>query len=84
MRVIAMITQMIDDGRLSGNKRMFFHLIEAADITRGLSASSKMNYDWKFLMHLFARGRARAEGWLAGNFNLLGVKTTLDLHSRYL
>ena len=84
MRVIAMITQMIDDGRLSGNKRMFFHLIEAADITRGLSASSKMNYDWKFLKHLFAMGRARAEGWLADNFKLLGVKTTLDLHSRYL
>src|SRR4029077_12333398 len=40
MRVITMITQMIDDGRLSGIKRMFFHLIEAEDITRDLSASS--------------------------------------------
>ena len=84
MRVIAMITQMIDDGRLSGGKRMFFHLIEAEDITRVLSASSKMNFDWKFLMHLFAMGRARAEGWLTDNFKLLGVETTLDLHSRYL
>jgi hypothetical protein len=52
MRVIAMITQMIDDGRLSGTKRMFFHLVEAEDITRDLSASSKMNFDWNFLMHL--------------------------------
>jgi NTE family protein len=84
MRVIAMITQMIDDGRLSGTKRMFFHLIEAEDITRVLSASSKMNLDWKFLTHLFAMGRARAEEWLNDNFKLLGVETTLDLHSRYL
>jgi NTE family protein len=84
MRVITMITRMIDDGQLSGNKRMFFHLIEAGDITRDLSASSKMNFDWKFLTHLFAIGRARAERWLTDNFELLGVKTTLDLHSKYL
>ena len=84
MRVITMITQMIDDGKLSGNKRMFFHLIEAGDITRDLSASSKLNFDWEFLMHLFAIGRARAERWLSDNFALLSVKTTLDLHSKYL
>ena len=84
MRVITMITQMIDDGKLSGHKRMFFHLIEAGDITRDLSASSKMNFDWKFLTHLFAIGRARAERWLTDNFELLGVKTTLDLLSKYL
>ena len=29
MRVIAMFTQMIDDGKMRGNKRMFFHLIDA-------------------------------------------------------
>jgi len=43
-----------------------------------------MNFDWKFLMHLFAIGRARAESWLSDNFELLGVKATLDLHSKYL
>ena len=84
MRVITMITQMIDEGKLSGLKRMFLHLIDAEDITRGLSASSKMNFDWKFLTHLFAMGRVRAERWLTENFELLGVKTTFDLHSKYL
>ena len=83
-RVIAMITKMIDEGKLSGLKRMFLHLIDAEDITRGLSASSKMNFDWKFLTHLFAMGRVRAEKWLTENFELLGVKTTFDLHSKYL
>jgi NTE family protein len=84
MRVITMITQMIDEGKLSGLKRMFLHLIDAENITRGLSASSKMNFDWKFLTHLFAMGRVRAERWLTENFELLGVKTTFDLHSKYL
>jgi NTE family protein len=84
MRVIAAITQMIDDGRLSDTKRMFFHLIEAEDITRVLSASSKMNFDWKFLMHLFEMGRARAEEWLSDKYKLLGVETTLNLHTKYL
>jgi NTE family protein len=84
MRVIATITQMIDDGRLSGTKRMLFHLIEAEDIIRVLSASSKMNFDWKFLMYLYEIGRARAEGWLTDKFKLVGVETTLDLHTKYL
>jgi hypothetical protein len=46
--------------------------------------NEQMNLDWKFLTHLFAMGRARAEEWLNDNFKLLGVETTLDLHSRYL
>jgi NTE family protein len=75
---------MIDDGKLRGHKRMLFHLIEAGDITRDLSASSKMNFDFNFLMHLFAIGRERAENWLSENFEYLGVKATLDLRSRYL
>jgi hypothetical protein len=29
-------------------------------------------------------GRVRAERWLTENFELLGVKTTFDLHSKYL
>ena len=67
MRVIAMFTQMIDDGKMRGNKRMFFHLIDAEDIIGDLSGSSKMNADWKFLMYLFKIGRERADKWLATN-----------------
>ena len=37
------------------------HLIEADDIIKHLSSSSKMNADWKFLMHLFEIGRKRAD-----------------------
>jgi NTE family protein len=84
MRVIAMFTQMIDDGKMRGNKRMFFHLIDAEDIIGDLSGSSKMNADWKFLTYLFKIGRERADKWLATNFDHLGVKSMVDLKSLYL
>jgi len=84
MRMVAFFTQLIDDGKLSGTKRMFFHLIDANDIIRNLSGSSKMNADWNFLTYLFKIGRERADRWLATNFDHLGVKSTVDLKSRYL
>jgi NTE family protein len=83
MRVFAFVTQLIDEGKLSANKRMFFHSIEAEDIIKDLSGSSKWNADWKFLMHLFDLGRERANEWLATNFDRLGFETTVDLKSRY-
>jgi NTE family protein len=84
MRVVAFVTQMIDEGKLSGNKRMFFHSIEAEDIIKELSGSSKTNADWRFLLHLFDLGRERANAWLAVNFDRLGIETTIDLKTKYL
>jgi NTE family protein len=84
MRAIAFVTQMIDEGKLTGGKRMYIHLIEAEDIIKDLSGSSKMNADWKFLMHLFEIGRERADKWLAANFDRIGTETTVDLKARYL
>src|SRR5271155_6067561 len=83
MRVVAFMTEMIDEGKLSGGKRMFIHTIEAEEVIRSLSGSSKMNADWKFLMHLFELGRERADKWLSANFDRLGVETTVDLKSAY-
>jgi NTE family protein len=84
MRAVAFVTQMIDDGKLTGGKRMFIHLIEAEDIIRELSGSSKMNAEWKFLMHLFEIGRDRADKWIAANYDRIGAETTVDLKARYL
>jgi len=83
MRVVSFMTQMIDEGKLSGGKRMFIHTIEAEDIIKSLSGSSKMNADWEFLMHLFKLGREHADAWLLANFDRIGVETTIDLKSRY-
>jgi NTE family protein len=83
MRVVAFITQLIDEGKLSDGKRMFMHSIDAQDLTKDLAASSKMNMDWSFLMQLFELGRQRAETWLAANFDHIGIKTTVDLQAEY-
>ena len=84
MRFVAFFTRLIDEGKLTGSKRMFMHLIEADDIIKHLSSSSKMNADWKFLMHLFEIGRKRADEWLLANYDRLGVETTFDLTPRFL
>jgi NTE family protein len=84
MRAIAFVTKMIDDGKMTGAKRMFIHLIDAEDVISKLAGSSKMNSDWKFLTYLFELGRERADKWLAANFDGVGVETTVDLQAKYL
>ena len=42
MRVITHVTKLIDEGQLSGHRRLFMHLIDAEDITKRLAHSSKM------------------------------------------
>jgi NTE family protein len=82
MRSVAFVTKLIDDGKAEG-RRMFMHLIEAEDLIRELSASSRLNGDWDFLQHLHKLGRERAEQWLTANFDDLGVKSTVDLQAKY-
>jgi NTE family protein len=83
MRAIAFVTKMIDEGKLADAKRMLIHLIEAEDVIRELSGSSKMNGTWRFLTHLFEIGRERADKWLAANFDRIGVESTVDLVAKY-
>jgi len=83
MRTIAFVTKPIDDGKMTGGKRMFIHLIEAEDVISELSGSSKMNGTWKFLAHLHEIGRQRADAWLASNFDRIGVESSVDLVAKY-
>jgi NTE family protein len=83
MRFLAYLTKLIDEGKAE-RKRIFVHAIEAEDITRNLSASSRLNGDWNFLLHLRELGRQRADEWLAVNFEQLGRKSTVDLQAKYL
>jgi len=84
MRAIAFVTQLIDEGKIVGGKRMYMHLIEAEDIIRELAGSSKMNGTWRFLTHLFEIGREHANRWLQENYDSIGKKGTVDLQARYL
>jgi NTE family protein len=83
MRSLAYISELVDSGKAEG-RRPFVHMIEADDITRSLSPSSRVNSNWKFLLHLHALGRQRAEEWLTGNFAQVGVESTVDLRAKYL
>ncbi len=83
MRAIAYLTKLIDDGRMDGSQRLLIHLIEAEDLIRELSWSSRLNGDWHFLTHLHQLGRERADQWLAANFGRLGIESTVDLQAKY-
>jgi NTE family protein len=83
MRVIAYLTGLIDSGKFEGGKRVLVHLIEAEDLIRTLSWSSRLNGDWGFLTHLHEMGRTRADKWLAANLDRIGVASTVDLYAKY-
>jgi NTE family protein len=83
MRTIAYLTTFIDAGKLDGGKRMFVHLIEAEDLIRELSWSSRLNGDWEFLTRLFGMGRQRAGNWLQANYDSIGNHSTIDLREKY-
>ncbi len=83
MRTIAYLNRLVDAGRTDGPRRLLIHVIEAEDLIRKLSWSSRLNGDWDFLMHLHEMGRARANDWLAANFDRIGVESTVDLQTKY-
>jgi len=83
MRTLAYLTKQIDDGNMKGVKRTLVHLIEAEDLIRKLSWSSRLNGDWDFLTYLRDLGRERAGKWLAANFERIDVESTLNLQEKY-
>ncbi len=83
MRSIAYVTKLVETNNLPDVARRFVHLIEAEDIIRELAWSSRLNGDWNFLKQLHDLGRARADEWLAANFDQIGLKSTLDLQAKY-
>ena len=78
MRSVAVRNRRVEERIMPGGKRTFVHLIEAEDIIREFTASSRLNADWKFLTKLFHDGRARADEWLAANFDRIGIESTVD------
>jgi NTE family protein len=83
MRAVAFVNRRIEEGKMAEGKRMLVHLIEAEDLIREFSWSSRLNGDWNFLTHLYEMGRARADDWLKTNFDRLGKESTVDLEDKY-
>ena len=83
MRTISFLNKLIEKGRMGGGKLMLVHVIEAEEFIRAFSWSSRLNADWDFLLHLHNMGRARADQWLATNFDRIGIELTVDLETKY-
>jgi len=83
MRMIDYLNRLVDEDKGGGTKRRLVHLMEAEDLIRDLSWSSRLNGDWDFLISLYNIGRERADKWLKANFDRLGVEATVDLHAKY-
>ena len=81
LRMVEFVSRLIDDGKLSPEEymRIRMHKIGAAEEMRSLSASSKLNLEQEFLLHLRDVGRSTADEWLDENFDRVGKEGTLEL-----
>lgn len=59
------------------------HRIEASEQLSPLSAASKMNSEWEFLVYLRDIGRESAKAFLDEHYESLGAKSTLDLRAEF-
>ncbi|SJZ43398.1 NTE family protein [Enhydrobacter aerosaccus] len=89
MRAIAFVQDLIREGALTGEfsarlKMMLIHSINDDDSLAPLGAVSKFNVEPEFLDYLFKLGRAAATRWLASTFDSIGVKTSIDIATRFL
>ena len=86
MRAIAFVSKLIDDKKVTDGslKRILIHAIEADDVMQGLAPASQLNADWNFLMHLRDIGRDRADQWIEGHLDMVGIESTVDISAKYL
>jgi NTE family protein len=80
LRSIVLLKGLVDEEGLNraSYKDMLLHLISAEDELKGLGASSKLNAEWDFLLHLHGIGWRATEDWLQRNFERIGTESTLD------
>jgi NTE family protein len=83
LRAIEFVNKLLDEGSLDPNnyKTMRIHTIAAENGVNNLNASSKMNVEWDFLVHLHEVGRRVADDWLEMNFEAVGQRSTFELDS---
>jgi len=86
MRAIAFVTSLIQRGKVAPGemKEMLIHSIRSDETMTELGVSSKLNADWDFLCHLRDRGRAQAEQWLAGTYDDIGTRSSVDIRDEFL
>ncbi|MEM9044140.1 MAG: patatin-like phospholipase family protein [Pseudomonadota bacterium] len=85
LRAIDFVRRLITNGKLEQDEYrwMHIHMIEARKQMRPLEASSKLNAEWKFLLHLFDIGRDAADRWLKRNYASIGEKSTVNIRKMF-
>ena len=85
LRAIDFVTRLIEEGHLKNTryKRMLIHRIDAEDELKPLSASSKLNAEWRFIKHLHDIGKTAAELWLDRHYDRLGEDSTVDIRALF-
>ncbi len=83
LRAIDFVDRMLDEGSLDPNryKKLYIHAIQTGAHFKHLNASSKLNAEWDFLIHLHDIGQQVAQAWLEQHFDDIGQRSTLDLHA---
>ena len=83
LRAIDFVARMLDEGSLDPKryKKIRIHAIEAEKGFKNLNASSKLNAEWDFLLHLHDIGLQVADDWLEDNYGAIGEHSTLDTHA---
>ena len=85
LRSIDFVRRLLDAGQLDDKnyRRMRMHIIQSRKRMRALDASSKLNAEWDFLMHLFEIGRDTATRWLDEHFDDLGERSSVDVREMF-
>ncbi len=83
LRAIEFVARLVDDGKLdpADYKQVLLHRIDAVEEMAALSASSKLNSEWAFLVHLRDIGREAASRWLERNYDRIGERSSVDIRS---
>jgi NTE family protein len=90
LQSIAWMQDAIKDGEVAGGsfaervRQIRIHHIDGQDALSPLGTSSALNPEWEFVAYLRDLGRRRANDWLHGNFERLGVESTADIAAKFL
>ena len=85
LRAIDFVHRLLEKGALDSAdyRDMKVHVIENQEKLRPLGASSKMNAEWNFLVHLRDIGRETADNWLTEHYKHIGQHSTVDLNAMF-
>lgn len=81
LRAIEFIQRLLKDNIIDNKKyrSMKIHIIESQEHMNPLGASSKMNTELSFLLHLKEIGRNAAARWIDENYDMIGVSDSVNL-----